>query len=193
MMKYLACLGVSALALAEPVSAGIVDEARLGVMAHNLCITDCKNADKEDGPNIQGEIVFNSPDFLSWAFSPKPFVMASVNTAGNTSFAGAGLQYSFRFADNWAFEPGLAYVIHDGAVSNPFPDGSPQASAFTDENVLLGSEDLFRTTFALTRYFNDRLGAQLIYEHLSHGQILGDGRNQGLDNFGVRLTYTFGD
>ncbi len=30
-----------------------------------------------------------------------------------------------------------------------------------------------------------------MYEHLSHGQILGDGRNQGLDNIGLRVSYSF--
>jgi lipid A 3-O-deacylase len=32
----------------------------------------------------------------------------------------------------------------------------------------------------------------LIYEHLSHGQILGNGRNQGLDTLGLRVAYRFG-
>ena len=32
---------------------------------------------------------------------------------------------------------------------------------------------------------------QGIYEHLSHGQILGEGRNQGLDEIGVRAVWKF--
>jgi lipid A 3-O-deacylase len=31
------------------------------------------------------------------------------------------------------------------------------------------------------------------YEHLSHGQILGEGRNQGLDEFGIRVGYRVGE
>jgi lipid A 3-O-deacylase len=34
-------------------------------------------------------------------------------------------------------------------------------------------------------------GLQLQYDHLSHGQILGNGRNQGLDNIGVRVYWQF--
>ena len=32
-----------------------------------------------------------------------------------------------------------------------------------------------------------------MYEHLSHGQVLGNGRNQGIDNIGLRVSYTFDD
>jgi lipid A 3-O-deacylase len=56
---------------------------------------------------------------------------------------------------------------------------------------LLGSRDLFRTTFALEREFGPHWGAQLHYEHMSHGQILDQGRNQGLDYVGVRILRRF--
>jgi lipid A 3-O-deacylase len=62
---------------------------------------------------------------------------------------------------------------------------------FSANHVLLGSEDLFRTSLALTWKFSDTWGVQGIYEHLSHGQILGKGRNQGLDEIGVRAVWTF--
>jgi lipid A 3-O-deacylase len=32
-----------------------------------------------------------------------------------------------------------------------------------------------------------------MFEHLSHGQILGKGRNQGIDNVGVRVIYRLGE
>lgn len=174
-------------------TAGLVEEARIGVMQHNICITDCKNADKEDGPNINAELVFASPDFLSWAFSPRPYVMASINTAGNTSFGGAGLQWAFNITDRLSFEPGLGYVLHNGETSNPFANGTPEAAVFAEENLLLGSDDLFRTSLAMHWQFSEKWGAEVLYEHLSHGQILGDGRNQGVDNIGLRLSYTFGE
>ena len=55
----------------------------------------------------------------------------------------------------------------------------------------MGSDDLFRTSLALTYDFNEDWAAQLMYEHYSHGQILGNGRNQGMDNIGIRIAYTF--
>ena len=172
-------------------NAGIVEEVRVGVLQNNICVVDCDNADKEDGPNVSAEVVFGSPDFLHWAFSPRPYLNASINVAGDTSFATAGLQWSFEFADGWHIEPGLGYSYHDGYNSNPFPQGSPESTAFGEEHVLMGSDDLFRTSLALTRDFGEKWSGQLMYEHFSHGQILGEGRNQGMDNFGVRIGYKF--
>ncbi len=184
-------LAAAAAALIAPAATAQIDSVRVGVMQHNICVADCKNADKEDGPNIAGELRFKSPDWLGWAGSPHPYVMASVNTQGETSYGGAGLEWDFEFAPGWHVEPGLGYVIHDGEVSNPYANGTPEAAAFFEEHVLLGSEDLFRTSLALTYDFSETFGVQAIYEHLSHGQILGEGRNQGLDEIGVRAVWRF--
>lgn len=172
-------------------SAQLVEEARVGIAQHNICVLDCDNADKEDGPNVTGEIVFKSPDFLSFAWSPRPYVTGSVNTAGNTSYGGVGLLWNFDFGEKWSFEPGIGYVLHDGANSNPFVQGTPESDRFGEENVLLGSDDLFRTSLALNRQMGENWGLQLQYDHLSHGQILGNGRNQGLDNIGIRVFWQF--
>jgi len=182
----------AAMALAPAARAG-VDEVHVGVMQHNICVTNCKNADKEDGPNVEFQVSFDSPSFLNWAGSPQPYVMASVNTQGATSFGGFGLEWRWDFADGWALEPGVGYVVHDGEVDNPYANGSPEAAAFAEEHVLLGSEDLFRTSLALTRDFEGPWEAQILFQHLSHGQILGNGRNQGMDQIGVRFGYQFGE
>ncbi|MGD9816973.1 MAG: acyloxyacyl hydrolase [Hyphomonadaceae bacterium] len=188
-------LGVAAFGAAvafAPAAHADIAEIHVGVMAHNICVTDCKNAGKEDGSNVEFQVSFDSPAFLSWAGSPQPYIVASINTAGETSFGGFGLEWRWEFADGWALEPGFGYIIHNGETNNPFPNGSPQAQAFADEHVLLGSEDLFRTSLGLTRDFEGPWEAQLFFEHLSHGQVLGSGRNQGLDQIGIRFGYQFG-
>jgi lipid A 3-O-deacylase len=181
----------AALMLAPSAEAG-VDEVHVGVMQHNICVTNCKNADKEDGPNVEFQVSFDSPGFLSWAASPQPYIMASVNTAGETSFGGVGLEWRWNFADNWALEPGVGIVAHNGEVDNPFANGTPEAAAFAEEHVLLGSEVLFRTSIGLTYDFEGPWEVQGFFEHLSHGQILASGRNQGLDEVGIRFGYQFG-
>ncbi|WP_430403568.1 acyloxyacyl hydrolase [Hyphomonas sp.] len=188
---YLSIL--ASFAMAGTAFADLLDEARVGVMQHNVCVTDCNNADKEDGPNISAELVFKSPDFLSVVLAPRPYVMGSLNTSGNTSYGAAGLIWNFSLTERLSFEPGVGYALHDGALESPFPQGDPQGDAFTSNHVLLGSEDLFRTSLALNYAISDRWGAQVLYEHLSHGQILGNGRNQGLDNVGLRVTYALGN
>jgi lipid A 3-O-deacylase len=178
--------------MAAPAAHAGVDEVHVGVMAHNICVTNCKNADKEDGPNVEFQISFDSPGFLHWAGSPQPYVMASVNTAGNTSFGGVGLEWRWNFADRWALEPGVGIVVHDGEVNNPYANGTPEAADFAEDHVLLGSETLFRTSLALTHDFEGPWEMQILFEHLSHGQILASGRNQGLDEIGIRFGYQFG-
>lgn len=182
----------AAMILAPAANAG-VDEVHVGVVAHNICVINCDNANKEDGPNVEFQVSFDSPAFLDWAWSPQPYLMASINTAGDTSFAGAGLEWRWNFADKWALEPGFGLVMHDGENDNPFANGTPEALAFSEEHVLLGSEVLFRTSLGLTYDFDGPWETQLFYEHLSHGQILATGRNQGLDEFGVRFGYQFGE
>jgi len=175
-----------------PAAQADVTELYVGVMDHNVCVVNCKNADKEDGPNVEFQVSFDSPGFLRWAGSPEPYLMASINTAGDTSFGGAGLEWRWNFAGNWALEPGVGIVVHDGETDNPFANGTPEAADFAAEHVLLGSEVLFRTSLGLTYDFEGPWEAGLFFEHLSHGQILASGRNQGLDEFGVRVGYQFG-
>ena len=57
--------------------------------------------------------------------------------------------------------------------------------------MLLGSRDLFRSSLALTWDMSNDFALQAIYEHLSHGQVLGTGRNQGLDEIGLRAVWKF--
>ncbi len=185
---------VAAMAAAAPLAAPAhaqVESVRLGVMKHNICVTDCKNADKESGVNINGELRFDSPGFLKVIWSPRPYVMGSVNTDGNTSFIAAGLEWDWEFAKGWHVEPGFGYSIHDGEINNPYPSGTQAAVDFSKDHVLLGSRDLFRSSLALTYDINDQLALQGVYEHLSHGQILGTGRNQGMDELGVRAVWRF--
>ena len=184
-------LAAAAAALVAPAANAQIDSVRLGVMKHNICVSDCKNADKESGVNINGELRFAAPDWLGWAWSPHPYVMASLNTDGNTSYGGVGLEWDWQFAPGWRLEPGFGYVIHDGAINNPYGSGNQQAADFAEDHVLLGSKDLFRTSLALTYDIAPAWAVQGIYEHLSHGQILGTGRNQGLDEIGVRVLWRF--
>jgi lipid A 3-O-deacylase len=179
--------------MAAPGADAGVDEIHVGVMQHNICVTNCKNADKEDGPNVALQVSFDSPEFLDWAFSPQPYIMASLNTSGETSYAGVGLEWRWQFAEHRAIEPGVGYVVHDGETNNPYANGTPEAADFAEEHVLLGSRDLFRTSLALTYDPAGPWEVGLIFEHLSHGQILGSGRNQGLDELGLRVGYQFGE
>ncbi len=185
----LAAVGMTFGASAE---AGALEQVRVGVLAHNVCITNCKNADKEDGPVVDIQVNFKSPGFLHWAGSPQPYISATPNVSGDTSFAAVGLEWRWEFVDGWALTPGFGYAVHDGETKNAFPNGDPRATAFAAEHVLYGSRDLFRNAIGLQHEFTDKWSAEAHFVHYSHGQILGSGRNQGTDQGGVRIGYTFG-
>jgi lipid A 3-O-deacylase len=190
LLLFCSTLLAAVASVAAPANAKI-DEFRLGAVGNIRSDHGDIVEGKEEGANIEFDIVSSSPDFLNLIGSPRPYLMTSINTDDGVSFAGVGLIWRWEFADGWAFEPGFGYIIHDGEIDNPFILGTPQAAAFEAEHQLLGSRDLFRSSFALEREFGSRFAAQLYWQHMSHGQILDEGRNQGLDYVGIRLIYRY--
>lgn len=167
-----------------------VDEIRVGAVGNIRDDHGEVTSGKYGALNAEIEVVSSSPDFLNLIGSPRPYVFVSVPTAEDgVTFGGVGVLWRWEFADGWAFEPGFGYIVHDGEIDNPFADGTPEAAAFEEDHQLLGSRDLFRSSFALEREFGDRFAGQIYWEHMSHGQILDEGRNQGLDYVGIRFLY----
>ena len=188
--KLFGALAAAAALTATPAHAKI-EEVRLGAVGNIRSDHGDIVEGKEEGANVEIELVSSSPDFLNIIGSPRPYAMASINTDNGVSFGGVGVLWRWEFAEGWAFEPGFGYIIHDGELDNPFPGTSPDGIAFEEEHQLLGSRDLFRSSFALEREFGDRAAVQLYWQHMSHGQILDEGRNQGLDYVGLRFLYRF--
>ena len=189
-MKRVLLAGVFAGLFAMP---SFADEVRVGLMIHNVCDVYCKNANKEDGPNLHLEYQFGELSSWTWLLKPSPYITGSLNLAGETSYGGAGLNWDFDISESWEFEFGLGYIFHNGETENPFAPGDPRAVEFSRDKVLLGSEDLFRLSWAVNYEFNPRWQGQLLYTHLSHGHILGEERNQGLNEIGARLIYRLGE
>ncbi|MFC7291636.1 hypothetical protein [Hirschia litorea] len=170
--------------------ADIVDSVRLGVMDHNVKVLTPKNANKEDGFNLSADVRFSKWNLSSETWSPHPYLMASVNSEDRTSYIAVGLEWDFEFLEGWHFQPSFGYALHSGKLESQGATAQERA-VFDSKHLLLGSRDLFRTSFAITKDINETWALQLIYDHLSHGQILGNGRNQGLDDVGVRVAYSF--
>jgi lipid A 3-O-deacylase len=170
-----------------------VEEIRLGVLDHDVNVTGNGAGGKEDGVNIAGEVVFASPQFLEWAFSPRPFVNISINTHGETNFGGAGLAWQTDIGGRYFAEFDFGMVYHDGITNLPTDPGDPVRIELDATRVILGSDFLFRTVLGLGFHVNDQWDASIVFEHLSHGQILAQGRNEGLDNIGIRFSRKFGN
>jgi lipid A 3-O-deacylase len=175
-------------ALAAPASAQLVEEIRLAVVAHDLV------DHAEDGPQIGIEALFKSPDFLGPIGAPRPYVYGSFSTQGYTNLVAAGL--------NWTWAPGQGPFSIEGAFGLSYNDGVddivdlPPDDPFRIETArtraLLGSDWLFHSRLGMDYALTERWAVGAYYEHFSHGQILASGRNQALDELGVRVGYRFG-
>ena len=187
------CLGVAALAAACLAAPAIADderglEIRLGIAAHDL-------ADHvEDGPNVTVDALFASPDFLDVIWSPRPYLYGSFNTNGLTNFGATGLAWNWEFAPDWNFEfrTGLSY--NDGVedIDPNSPPSDPTRIRLATTRALMGNEILFHNALGLDYDLNETWSVGAYYEHISHGQILASGRNQALDNAGIRIGYRWG-
>lgn len=183
----LIALGATAM-LAAPASAQLVEEVRLAVVAHDLV------DHAEDGPQIGVEALFKSPDFLSVIGAPRPYVYGSFSTQGYTNLVAAGL--------NWTWAPGAGPLSFEGAFGLSYNDGvddivdlppdDPYRIETAATRALLGSEWLFHSRLGVDYALTERWAVGAYYEHFSHGQILASGRNQALDELGVRVGYRFG-
>ncbi len=153
--------------LAAPANA---DELFGGVYAHDVKLpTDLSGIER--GADLQlgyrfGQI-FGTP--------LQPYAFGALNTAGDTSYAAAGL--SVRFGRKIFIRPGLGVAIHNGSASK----------YYRTDKIAFGSRVLFEPELGVGAQINSRLSIEASWVHLSHAQLFGH-ENPGMDNLGVRLT-----
>jgi lipid A 3-O-deacylase len=169
-----------------------INEIRSGLMQHNVGIVK-KQGGKENGPDLEGQIIFDKIDLLKKIGNPKSMIAINLNSAGETSFAAIGMNWQKEFSQNWIFSPSFGYAIHSGSpLENPYqPWESDARLKFEHEELALGSRDLFWSQIAIGRKISKSTKIYIAYEHLSHGYIIGNGVNQGLDNIGVLYSKTY--
>lgn len=175
-MKSLAiaiCGGL--LALAHPGEAA-ANEIFGGIYVHGVDTPLTLGGDPEDGVDLQlgwrGSRIGGSP--------LQPYVFGALNTAGDTSYAVAGL--SAKFGDRVYIRPGLGLAVHTGSTSNfdnPFND-----------KVEFGSRILFAPEVGIGVRVSPRVTAEASWVHLSHATIFG-GQNPGIDAIGLRVNFAF--
>jgi hypothetical protein len=167
------CAGLLACFQSSAASAG---EIFGGVYVHGVDTPLTLGGDPEGGVDLQlgwrGNRIGRTP--------LQPYVFGALNTAGDTSYAAAGL--SAKFGDRFYVRPGLGLAIHTGSTAefdNPLND-----------KVEFGSRILFAPEVAIGVRVSPRITAEASWVHLSHATIFG-GQNPGIDNIGVRLNFDF--
>jgi lipid A 3-O-deacylase len=147
----------------------IISELRIGFLSHN------------------GEVLFQSPGFLSFVGSPRPNLGVSINTAGDTSMAYAGMMWQYDFDFGLFAGMNLGFAVHNGTLDNYKLDP-------THESVKrLGTRVLFHLAPEIGYRFESGYGVSLYWSHISNGQMLGSATNEGIDSVGVRFSYKLDD
>ena len=196
-LKTIACAAALALAAALGAApAASASEVWIGGYGHGL-----GTKQREGGFDTQIGIRSDRIDSLWWLGKPSIHLLGSVNSEVRTDFVAVGVNYPLHiFPDKRFFiRPGIgiAYTNGEADIGNAFEPGLSAAEKarriqVTATRIDFGSHAVFEPEFALGYHFNDRLSAEISYVHLSNGQILHSGKNQGLDDVGARLTYRFG-
>jgi len=172
------------LAWAPAGAAGLdwVDEAKVGVLAHDIGFL---GHHVESGTDLNGELLFTSPSFLSWLGAPRPDIGGTLNTSGNTSYGYLGLTWSYDLWRGLAGDDGALFVagslgggVHDGHL-----DSGPS------DRKLLGSRVLFRESAEIGYRITPTISISVMLDHLSNAGLAD--HNQGLTNVGLRTGYRF--
>jgi lipid A 3-O-deacylase len=165
-VKFAACLLPTLLLLA---SAAQADEVFGGLYVHDVKLPTDKSG-IENGMDIQlgyrGGRIGHTP--------LQPYIFGALNTAGQTSYAAAGL--SARFGRSIYIRPGLGIAIHNGSADK----------FYRTDKIAFGSRVLFEPELAVGTQINSRLSIEASWVHMSHAQLFGR-ENPGIDNLGVRV------
>ena len=167
-----------ALPLFAAVTPAAAQEVFVGTYAHGVD-TPFTFDTGEGGVDLEAGYRFAPIDALSAIGKPAPYVIASLNTRGDTSFAGAGLAWTIGKGPVY-LRPGVGLVVHDGPSNRIDPTGT---------HTELGSRVLFEPELALGARVSDRLGIEASWVHISHARLFNSQQNPGIDMMGVRVTY----
>jgi hypothetical protein len=192
------CMGVLAISaggtsaadlVAWPASTDPADrfEARLGAFAHGAGSVESGTAD------INGELV--SPRIPLGVASPWNLLVPRLHLGGNanldsrTSFAYTGFVWTFPTFDGFFLEGFVGPAVHNGSLTP------------TTTKAGLGCPVLFHAGASLGYRFDEHWSVMATFSHLSNGKTLfgidcgtnqaSSGSNQGLNNYGARIAYTF--
>ncbi|GAA4711191.1 acyloxyacyl hydrolase [Sphingomonas lutea] len=106
----------------------------------------------------------------------QPYVFGALNTAGETSYAAAGI--SAMFGDRIFIRPGLGLAIHNGSTDD----------FMRTDRIAFGSRILFEPELGIGARIGNRATIEASWVHMSHATLF-SGQNPGIDNLGVRLSF----
>ncbi|HEX7775666.1 MAG TPA: acyloxyacyl hydrolase [Parvibaculum sp.] len=153
-----------------------IDEVRLGVYDHDTNLAQSRHETSD--PDINAQVLLKSPDFLSWAWAPRPLIGANINTGNGTSIAYLALAWDYSFTDALFVEGSFGGAIHNGETDHETPS-----------KLDLGCRVMFHETASLGWRFDEHNSLMLTADHMSNASLCSP--NPGLTDIGVQYGYKF--
>jgi len=169
----LAALGIGMAGAAAPLHA---QEIWAGLFVHAVD-TPFTFATDEGGADLQVGFRASRIEALHAIGEPSPYIIASLNTRGDTSFVGAGLSWTIG-KHAFYVRPGIGLTVHDGPSER-----INKARVHTE----LGSRVLFEPELGVGVRLSARLSVEANWSHISHAQLFNAHQNPGIDMIGVRI------
>jgi lipid A 3-O-deacylase len=165
-----------------PPLAGIIDEVKLGVLDHDVGFL---THHVEGGQDVNLEVLFTSPSFLSIIGSPRPHLGADINDDGNTSDGYFGLTWGIKPLQ-WLYG-GDDRLFLNGSLGGAYQDGYIDRAP--PGRKRLGSPVLFRESAELGYQLTPVVSISAILDHISNANL--GQHNAGITSAGARLGFKF--
>lgn len=153
----------------------LFSEVRVGALEHDAGVI---SSGKEQGADINAEVLFQSPDFLTVLWSPRPHFGATYNLWGQTSQIYTGVTWAYDFAENIFGEFSFGPSLNNGRKDKS-----------QDDRKDLGFPILFRESLSLGWRFDANNNLSMFLDHISNGGLAR--YNGGMETAGVRYGYVF--
>lgn len=178
-------------------------EAFVGLYAHDVTfIGDAVGlgaAGREDGADFHIGYRTGRIEGLRFIGRPQVHAFVSINSEDTSNFAAVGFDWKVGLSGPLYLRPGIGLAYTDGKIHHPpanVPGLTPaelqRRTTLYYTRIDFGSHVLFEPELAIGYDVSDRFAIEASYTHLSNGQIFAQGKNQGLDDAGVRLVWKFG-
>jgi hypothetical protein len=169
----------AALALAGLPSATAAQEVFAGLYAHGVD-TPLTLYTGEGGADLAIGYRFAPISALGMIGAPAPYLIGSLNSDGDTSFAGAGLSWRFD-AGRVYLRPAIGVVVHDGPER--------RVDLVRGRRTDLGSRVLFEPELGIGYRVDERLAVELSWMHISQARLFNWKQNPGIDMIGARVNW----
>lgn len=170
---------IAAFALDEgaALAAGLVDELKLGVLAHD--VPDLWSGFRAEPSSVAINIeALLSPSVAFFGGTIRPALGGSVDTEGGTSNAYLDARWQYETPSGIFFGLGLGATVHDG-----------QRELKDLDRKALGSRVLFHIPVEIGYRIDEHNSLSAYFEHMSNANTADP--NEGLDRIGVRYGYRF--